>query len=139
MADYRQQRRLSVLLGNGDGTLQAATTYSVGGNPIGITAGDFNGDGLTDLAIANYGSNTVTVLLNNAVKALPVDATTGLESGYGRGALLNTSTVDYFSWTGKAGDVVQVASETPGNPGSSSLEYQIENYFRRPVDLLQRQ
>ncbi len=61
------------------------------------------------------------------MKSLPVDATTGLESGYGRGALLNTSTADYFSWTGKAGDVVQVASETPGNPGNSGLEYQIEN------------
>ncbi len=119
--------QVSVLLGNGDGTLQAATTYSVSGNPIGITAGDFNGNGFNDLATANYNGNSVTVLLTNAVKSLPVDATTGLESGYGRGALLNTSTVDYFSWTGKAGDVVQVASETPGNPGNSGLDYQIEN------------
>src|SRR5208337_4462471 len=119
--------QVGVLLGNGDGTFQAATSYSVGGGPVGITAGDFNGDGITDLATANYGNSTVSVLLGNAVKALPVDATTGLASGYGRGALLNSSTADYFSWTGKAGDVVQVTSENPGNPGYSSLYYQIEN------------
>ena len=28
-------------------------------------AGDFNGDGRTDLAVANYGSNDVSVLLGN--------------------------------------------------------------------------
>ena len=95
--------------------------------PIGITAGDFNGDGLTDLATANYYGNSVTILLGNAVKPLPVDATTGLASGYGRGNLVSTSDADYFSWTGKAGDVVQVASENPGNPAATGLYYQIEN------------
>ncbi len=121
--------QVGVLLGNGNGTLQAATSVSIGGNPIGITAGNFNGDGFTDLATANYNGNSVTVLLSNAVKALPVDATTGLASGYARGALLNSSTADFFSWTGTAGDVVQLASENPGNPGNSYLNYTIENSF----------
>ncbi len=30
-----------------------------------MTAGDFNGDGKLDLAVANYGSNTVSILLGN--------------------------------------------------------------------------
>ena len=104
---------VGVLLGNGDGTFQAGQAYSVGGDPYGLTAGDFNGDGIIDLATANYSSSTVAILLGNAAKLLPVDATTGLASGYGRGNLSTSSDVDYFSWTGKAGDVVQVASQDP--------------------------
>ena len=52
-------------------------------------------------------------MTGNAVKALPIDATTGLASGYGRGNLSSTSDVDYFSWTGKAGDTIQVAAQNP--------------------------
>ena len=49
VANYPTINSVSVLPGNGDGTFQAATTYSVSNNPISITAGDFNGDGITDL------------------------------------------------------------------------------------------
>jgi hypothetical protein len=61
---------VSVLLGNGDGTFQNQVTYAVGtlgSAPDAIVAGDFNGDGRTDLAIAtaNAFSNTVSVLLGN--------------------------------------------------------------------------
>ena len=44
---------MSVLLGNGDGTFQPQVTYAVGSYPDAIVAGDFNGDGRTDLAVAN--------------------------------------------------------------------------------------
>ena len=114
-----------VYLGNGDGTLQTGQKYSV--SAIALVGGDFNSDGITDLATASYSNANVTLLFGNPAKPLPVDATTGLESGFGRGNLTSTSDVDYFSWTGKAGDVVQAASENPGNPGSSGLTYQIEN------------
>ena len=121
--------QVGILLGNGNGTLQAATSLSVGGNPIGITAGNFSGNGILDLATSNYSGNNVTILVGNAVKSLPADATNGLESGYGRGNLSSSSDVDFFSWTGKAGDEVQVASETPGNAGGTYLTYYIENSF----------
>ena len=49
---------VSVLLGNGDGTFQHQVTYAVGSHPDAIVAGDFNGDGRTDLAVANEGDNT---------------------------------------------------------------------------------
>jgi hypothetical protein len=56
---------VSVLLGNGDGTFQHQVTYAVGNAPSALVAGDFNGDGRTDLAVANADSNTVSVLLGN--------------------------------------------------------------------------
>jgi VCBS repeat-containing protein len=43
----------------------AATNIAVGQSPDAIAAGDFNGDGVLDLAIANQASNTVSVLLGN--------------------------------------------------------------------------
>jgi hypothetical protein len=56
----------SVLLGNGDGTFQAAVTYSSGGvRPVSLVVGDLNGDGKLDIAVANFDSNTVGVLLGN--------------------------------------------------------------------------
>ena len=56
---------VSVLLGNGDGTFQPQVTYAVGAEPWSIAAGDFTGNGRTDLAVANVGDNTVSVLLGN--------------------------------------------------------------------------
>src|SRR2546422_7885441 len=47
------------LLGNGDGTFQAPLVVGVGINPRFVAVGDFNGDGKPDLAVANWGSNTV--------------------------------------------------------------------------------
>src|SRR5262249_39549185 len=56
---------VSVLLSNGDGTFQAPVSEAAGPSPGGLVAGDFNGDGRTDLAVANAGDNTVSVLLGN--------------------------------------------------------------------------
>ena len=60
---------------------------------------------------ANNNSNNVTLLLGNAVKALAEEpAGSGLRSGYGRGNLSTYNTdVDYWSFTGNAGDVLTVA------------------------------
>src|SRR5262249_39260842 len=44
---------VSILLGNGDGTLQARVDYATGGSSSGVAVGDFNGDGKLDLAVAN--------------------------------------------------------------------------------------
>ena len=54
-----------VLLGNGDGTFQAAHNFTAGINAYGLALGDFNGDGHPDLAVTNLSSNQVTVLLGN--------------------------------------------------------------------------
>ena len=56
---------VSILLGNGDGTFQNQVTYAVGSYPVALVAGDFNGDGRTDLAVANSDDNDVSMLLGN--------------------------------------------------------------------------
>jgi hypothetical protein len=57
--------KVSVLLGNGDGTFGSPVSYTVGNSPQAVAVGDFNGDGKLDLAVANDGSDSVSVLLGN--------------------------------------------------------------------------
>jgi hypothetical protein len=59
---------VGVMLGNGDGTFQAAVAYGTGGNsgpffPVSLAIADVNGDHKPDLVVANGSSNTVGVLL----------------------------------------------------------------------------
>jgi hypothetical protein len=42
----------------------AQKTFATGSHPASVAVADFNGDGRPDLVVANYGSNTVLVLLN---------------------------------------------------------------------------
>jgi hypothetical protein len=51
--------------GRGDGTFGAKTTYACESTPFGVTTGDFDADGITDLAVANASSGSVSVLLGN--------------------------------------------------------------------------
>jgi hypothetical protein len=56
---------ISIVLGIGDGTFQAPSHYSTGTDtdPYSVVVGDFNGDKIPDLAVANYATNTVSVML----------------------------------------------------------------------------
>lgn len=40
-------------------------TYGTGANPVAVTTGNFNGDGLPDLAVVAEDDNTITTMLNN--------------------------------------------------------------------------
>jgi len=54
---------VSVLLGKGDGTFRNHVDSTVGLGPDGLAIGDFNGDGIPDLAVANLIGNTMSILL----------------------------------------------------------------------------
>jgi len=60
---------VSVLLGNGDGTFQPRTDYTVGGGPHGVAVLDVDGDGDIDIATANTSGNNVGVIRNNGAGA----------------------------------------------------------------------
>ncbi len=57
---------INVLLGNGDGTFQPPVTYMTGQEPTSMAVGDFNGDGLADLAVSNWLNSAVSILLGQS-------------------------------------------------------------------------
>jgi hypothetical protein len=80
---------VSVLLGNGDGTFQAAVSYGSGGVYAGpVAIGDLNGDGKPDLILANDCSDNAC------------------------------TTVSVSVLLGKGDGTFQTASSTPGPPGA---------------------
>src|SRR5205823_9976620 len=62
---------VSISLGNGNGTFQSAKNFAAGKNPTLIAAGDFDGDGKSDLAVLRQGGASVndngdtTIFLSN--------------------------------------------------------------------------
>jgi hypothetical protein len=58
---------VGVLLGNSLGYFSSETTYSTGFNsqPYSIAVGDFNKDKQLDVAVANYGTNNIAILLGH--------------------------------------------------------------------------
>lgn len=59
--------RVSVLLGNGDGTFSEApgSPFDAGNSPRSIQLGDLDGDGNLDMVVTNFDLAQVTVLLGN--------------------------------------------------------------------------
>jgi hypothetical protein len=64
----------TVWLANSDGTLQAPTSLITATNLRGMAAGDFDGDGTTDLAVTNPSANNVTILLGAPTPSLSVSS-----------------------------------------------------------------
>jgi uncharacterized protein (TIGR03437 family) len=61
---YPSADQVVVFLGQGDGTFAFSRTYSAGMGASGLAAGDFNGDGVADIAVANL--EAINLLLGNA-------------------------------------------------------------------------
>src|SRR5271170_6031481 len=67
---------------------RVAPQYAAGANPWSVVSADFNGDGIPDLAVANFTDSTVTIMLGNGDgtfqsfacnSATAADCTTGTE------------------------------------------------------------
>jgi len=61
--------KVSILLGNGDGSFQSPRSFAAGDFPVGIATGDFNGDGNPDVVVADFGTTAgvpaISLLLGN--------------------------------------------------------------------------
>ncbi|MEK6684664.1 MAG: FG-GAP-like repeat-containing protein, partial [Nitrospirota bacterium] len=62
-----------------------ATNYATGTNPLSVAIGDVNADSKPDLAVANYGSDTVSILLGTGAGSF--GAATSFTAGVGPGAV----------------------------------------------------
>ena len=85
-----KDKTVSILLGNGNGTFNTQTTYSVAllsKTSTGIAIGDFNGDGIPDLAVlgtnTNAGAGLVEILQGNGNGGFSNVTPTGIAVGNG--------------------------------------------------------
>jgi hypothetical protein len=107
---------ISILLGNGDGTFQAHRDYGGGALAVSLTAADLNGDGQTDLAVADSNADAAVILLGDG------------RGGFGRasdtlvtaGGTPNRMATGDFNADGKADVVV-------GVPGACSPQVFLGN------------
>jgi len=53
------------LYGDENGSFYSRYTYEIGSDLTSVVVGDFNNDNLSDLTIANQGSNTMSILFGN--------------------------------------------------------------------------
>ena len=72
---------VDVLLGYGNGSFSSMTSYStgIGSNPYWIALGDLNDDNVLDIVSANYGTDSIGILLGNGNGSF---ALTGRYSAY---------------------------------------------------------
>ena len=59
---------VTIVLGDGDGTFSAASTFPTGSNAFSLAVGDFNGDGKPDIAVAgvaHFPDHQVTIFTGN--------------------------------------------------------------------------
>jgi FG-GAP-like repeat len=109
---------LSILLGTGVGTFEAAVNYPAGSSPASVAVGDFNRDGKLDLVVADAGSSigtTISVLPGNG------DGTYQTAVGYPAGAEPISVAVADFNSDGKLDLVVADFGVDSGNTVSLLL------------------
>jgi flagellin-like hook-associated protein FlgL len=103
---------LNVLLGNGDGTFQTATNYSVGSTQ-GISTRDMNGDGIPDLTYATLGSIRFLRGIGDGSFATETSFTATLAAGrFAVGDINGDGVPDLLGADASAPDSIQTALAT---------------------------
>jgi len=86
LAVLLQNGSVAVLAGSGSGTFTAGATTTLGGGSISgigsMAAGDFNGDGTTDLAVGSTGNGLLRVLIGNGTGGFTASSPGSLASQY---------------------------------------------------------
>jgi hypothetical protein len=88
----------------------AKQDFATGTAPFFVTVGDVNGDGKPDLIVANFGDDTVSVLLNTP----KIVAATGLSRQQGSAAS-NSQIATVTDYGGNGSVIVTVSSANPSN------------------------
>ena len=94
VVNWLSNSKVSILLGNGDGTLQAAVSYGAGLWPRSLAIGDFDGDGHPDLAVTDFSRDSVSILLGDG------DGTFQVKVDYGVGHQPESLAVGDFNGDG---------------------------------------
>ncbi len=114
---------VNIYLGNGDGTFQTAKNFAVAASASAsrlLAVGDFNGDGIQDLAATNSGLNQVAILIGN---------------GDGSFQTPSYNTVDPSPWNLVVGDINQdgfldIAVASDGGAYASILQGNGDGTFK---------
>ncbi len=107
---------VTILLGDGSGGFSQPTgsPVSAGSAPVSVTVGDFNSDGKPDLAVANFDSGNVTILLNTcAANQPPVAQCKDVTASAGTNCVASAS-IDDGSLDPDAGDTITLSQNPPG-------------------------
>jgi MBG domain-containing protein/Big-like domain-containing protein/VCBS repeat protein/CARDB protein len=120
---------VGMLLGNGNGTFQAMTTYPTAEGPVGVVVGNFTGGGQPDLAVVDYDAGEVTVV-TQSTSAQAALTTSSLPAGS------NSLTAQYAGNASFAGSISSSVTQTV-NQGASvtSLSAPSNLYYGSPITL----
>jgi hypothetical protein len=113
---------LSVFLGNGDGTFKSPIKLTGAifalVNPTSLVLGDLNNDGNEDIAVANTGNNTVSVLLGNGNGTFSLAGAVGTHTtpvSVVAGFFRNSNTLDLATANKGSNDVSVLTNDGTGH------------------------
>ena len=124
--------------------LGSATPVPVGSEPYAVAVGDFNGDGMNDLAVANYGGNSVSILLGNGQGgfSLAETLTSGIShphavavGNFNAGGKLDLAVTSYTSQSSNGVVKIFLNNGSTTSPFSSTASSSVNLGGREPFGL----